>query len=70
MTRGQHMRACREAAGLSLRELAEMTGVTFTTIHRLEMGYHEGNIVTIEILADALGVSIDEYIGHERRGKT
>ncbi|MBP5461213.1 MAG: helix-turn-helix transcriptional regulator [Lachnospiraceae bacterium] len=64
MTRGQHMRACRKAAGLSLRELDAMTGITFVTINRLELDHHAGNIATIEILADALGVSIDEYVGH------
>lgn len=69
MTRGQHMRACRKAAGLTLRELAEKSGVWFGTINRLEMGHNDGSIVTIELLADALGVSIDEYIGHERRSE-
>ena len=65
MTRGQHMRACRIAAGLSLRELGEKAGVQFVTVCRLENDRHAGNIATIELLADALGVSIDEYIGHK-----
>lgn len=65
MTRAQAMRAARHRSGLSLRELAEKAKVSFITIHRLETGERCGGIDTIECLADALGLSIDEYIGHE-----
>ena len=58
------MRAVREAAGLSLRELAAMSGVSFVTISRLERGEREGNISTLVAITDALGITIDEYVGH------
>jgi len=67
MTRGGHMRRAREAAGLTLRELAERSGVAFSHIGALERDARCGNIVTVELLADALGLSIDEYTGHETK---
>jgi len=69
MTRGEHMREARLRAGLSLRDLEKISGVQFGTIGRLETGRNNGSIVTVELLADALGITIDEYIGHERRSE-
>ena len=68
MTRGEHMREARLKAGLTLRELGNISGVQFVTIGRLELGKRAGSIQTIELLADALGLSIDEYTGHEKHG--
>ena len=65
MTRGEHMRAARKSAGLTQRELAALAGVERVTVARLECGMHQGGIDTIVLLADALGISIDEYIGHQ-----
>lgn len=65
MTRGEAMRAARHRAGKTLRQLAHDTGVSHTTIYRLENDIRCGSISTIELLADALGLSIDEYTGHE-----
>lgn len=64
-TRGLAMRTARLNAKLSLDELAEMTGLPKGTIWRLEVGRNNGNMVTTEILADALGLSLDEYTGHK-----
>ena len=66
MTRGEIMRMHREKAGLSQYELAELSGIHQVTISALEKGRNSGgNLDTIELLADALGLSIDEYVGHE-----
>ena len=66
MTRGETMRKWRERAGLSQCELAELSGISQVTISALEIGRNSGgNLDTIELLADALGLSIDEYVGHE-----
>lgn len=64
MIGGACMLQHRKRAGLSLRELAAMAGVQYNTICRLERGTHLGRIDTLELLADALGLSIDEYVGH------
>jgi transcriptional regulator with XRE-family HTH domain len=66
MTRGDYMRKAREDAGLTLRELGAISGISFNTISRYERGLYQGNINNIEILADALGLTIDEFVGHER----
>ena len=66
MTRGEIMRRWRERAGLSQCELAKLSGISQVTISALEKGRNSGgNLDTIELLADALGLSIDEYVGHE-----
>lgn len=48
-------------------ELAERSGVTSNQISNLERERSWGRLDTITLLADALGLSIDEYIGHEVR---
>ena len=66
MTRGEIMRKWREKRGLSQCELAKLSGISQVTISALEKGRNSGgNLDTIELLADALGLSIDEYVGHE-----
>ena len=66
MTRGETMRKWREKRGLTQPELAKLSGISQVTISALEIGRNSGgNLDTIELLADALGLSIDEYVGHE-----
>ena len=66
MTRGETMRMWREKRGLSQCELAKLSGISQVTISALEISRNSGgNLDTIELLADALGLSIDEYVGHE-----
>lgn len=65
MTRGQTMKKWREKSGLSQYELSELSGVTQKTIWALENNKNNGSVTTVELLADALGLSIDEYVGHK-----
>lgn len=60
------MKAAREAAGLSQYELAELSGVNRLAIGQIERGQREygPRLDTAIMLADALGISIDEYVGH------
>ena len=52
--------------GLTQLELAELSGIHQVTISALEKGRNSGgNLDTIELLADALGLSIDTYVGHK-----
>ena len=59
------MRMWRERAGLSQYELADLSGVTQKTIWALEHDKNNGSVTTVELLADALGLSIDAYVGHK-----
>ena len=64
MTRGEHMRQARQRAGLTQSALSKLSGVHQNTIIAIENGHVQGTIKTIEELSDALGISVDEYIGH------
>lgn len=63
MTRGEHMKEARRNAGLTIRELSAKSYISGTTISRLERSERLGAFETVELLADALGISIDEYVG-------
>ena len=67
MTIGEAMRAARNKAGLMIKELSGISGVSKVLISRYERDLTRPIIDNVEILADALGISIDEYIGHEVR---
>lgn len=68
MTQGEYMRRARQQAGMSAVQLSELSGVSKKTIYDLELGYSRyGRLDNITLLADALGLSIDEYVGHKVR---
>lgn len=68
MTQGEYMRRARQQAGLTIVQLSELSGVTKKTITDLELGHTSyGRLDNITLLADALGLSIDEYVGHRVR---
>jgi transcriptional regulator with XRE-family HTH domain len=59
---GQRLRQLRVERALSLRALAQRSGVAFDTINKLELGHRPARLVTIRKLADALGVEPNELI--------
>lgn len=60
------MREARERALLTQGQLAEKSGVTISTISRVENGLQAARITTIKRLADAMGVKAEELIDWER----
>ncbi len=57
----RQLRLLRERSGLSLRQLADRSGVRWNTIWRLEKGQHATpDWRTLCRLADALGVGIEQ----------
>ncbi len=60
---GSHMRLIRRQAGLSQKALEKMAKVSTHTITLLENEKATSSIEVVAALADALGISIDEYIG-------
>lgn len=64
MTVGEAMRAAREAAGLTQAALAAITGISPTSLNQYEKDKYLPRVDTAEMLADTLGISIDEYVGH------
>jgi len=76
MTCGEAAKRCRMDAGLSIKALAKLSGISYPMICFIENDQRNPSIVTVEALADTLGVSIDQYVGHkikrrydERTGK-
>lgn len=65
MTIGESMRRAREKAEITAVELSKRSGVDAWSIGQFELDRHLPRIDRLELLADALGISIDEYIGHE-----
>lgn len=61
----QRLRQLRRQKVLSMRELEEMSGVSYNTIWRLETGKTGAQPRTIRRIADALGVDPSELIKEE-----
>lgn len=59
------MRKAREAKGLTRYKLAESAGVNQHSLVGYETGENAPGIFNLIALADALGLSLDEYVGHE-----
>ncbi len=62
---GQRLRQLRVERALSLRALAQRSGVAFDTINKLELGHRPARLVTIRKLAAALGVEPKELMKGE-----
>ena len=62
---GQRLRELRVWRALSLRALAQRSGVAFDTINKLELGHRPARLVTIRKLAEALGVEPKELMKGE-----
>lgn len=64
MTIGESMRAARKKAGLTQKQLADKSGIQQPTISVIEQGKYCPRLLTTIDMADALGITVDEYIGH------
>jgi transcriptional regulator with XRE-family HTH domain len=60
---GAAIRAERVTAGLSLRDLAERTGVSNAYLSQIERGLHEPSISVLSAIAEALDVSLEALLG-------
>jgi transcriptional regulator with XRE-family HTH domain len=57
----------RERRGLSLRQLGELSGVSYPNLHGIETGKLDPRLSTLERLARALGISVRDLFPSERR---
>lgn len=69
-TFGNRLERVRKLRKLSVRELADLSGVPAETIYRVEKGtHHEPRVSVAAKLAVALGISIDVLAGiYDRKG--
>jgi len=58
---GARLRMLRAGAGLSIRALAEMSGLNVNTLSLIENGKTSPSVSTLQQLASALGVPITEF---------
>jgi transcriptional regulator with XRE-family HTH domain len=66
MTRfGEKLRTLRNKQGLTLRQLGEMVGVSFTFLGKLEKGEKTPNVSMVLRLANVFDVSTDQLIRDE-----
>lgn len=64
---GEAMREARLTAKLRVTELSEISGVSENTIRNYEGDSGLLTLINITALADAMGLSLDEYVGHDRQ---
>lgn len=57
------LRDIREAKGVSLRALKQLSGVAVATLARIEAGNYDPRLSTLQRLAKALHVTVGELIG-------
>ncbi len=60
-----NLKKLRTAKKLSIRKLAEIAGVHFVTLARLEAEAHDPRLSTLRKLAEALNVSIGRLVGDQ-----
>ena len=65
---GPRLRAVRQRRGVTLAELSAETGVSVSTLSRLESGQRRPNLELLLPLARAHGVPLDELVGAPATG--
>lgn len=61
----KRLRKIRKSADMTLKEVANETGVTWQAISQMERGVGTGSVLNICILAVYYGVSVDWLLGDE-----
>ena len=61
---GRQVRAARLAAGLTLRDLADQTGIPWTTLSKLENGHAGGYVAADKLDTIATALDLDPHEGH------
>jgi transcriptional regulator with XRE-family HTH domain len=65
---GPRLRALRRKSGITLAALAETTGISMSTLSRLESGQRKATLELLLPLAQAYRVPLDELVGAPQTG--
>ncbi|OPC78176.1 XRE family transcriptional regulator [Embleya scabrispora] len=65
---GPRLRALRQARGITLADLSATTGVSESTLSRLESGRRRATLELLLLLSDAYDVPLDDLVGAPRAG--
>jgi len=64
----ENIKRIRKKRGFTQEKLARLANISNNTLVKIEMGMaKEPTITTIQKLADALDISIDELVGRKRK---
>jgi len=66
---GRHLRETRDTRGISLRKLAEKTGVDFSQIHRIEKGESNPTLTMLLKLSEGLEADPAELLAFRKENK-
>ena len=66
---GATVRELRTKSGMTQLDLANRIDVVFATINRIENGHHCPDATQLFNLAEALGVSVDEFRPKQKKTK-
>jgi FMN phosphatase YigB (HAD superfamily)/DNA-binding XRE family transcriptional regulator len=67
---GKQLQAARQAAGLTQQQLCHQANLSFSTLTKIERGAIKApSIFTIQAIAGALGVGLDELLGGTTGGR-
>ncbi len=61
------VREARETKGVTMRELADRLGRPHTVISKIESGERRVDLVELEAICDALGISLIEFVRRFRK---
>src|ERR1700733_6169130 len=62
---GKRLQAARQSAGLTQQGLCQKAGLSYSTLAKIERGAIKSpSIFTVQTIAGALGVTLDELVGH------
>jgi FMN phosphatase YigB (HAD superfamily) len=68
---GKQLQLARQAAGLTQQQLCHRANLSFSTLTKIERGAIKSpSIFTIQAIADALGLGLDELIGQTTSGSS
>lgn len=59
---GIEVKVARIRKGLSVKDVSKLTGICKATIGQLEIGKHDAKILTYKRVADALGVTMKDFL--------
>ncbi len=62
---GQRVKELREARILERAELAELAGIGYTTVYKIEAHDHTPRLATVRAIAKALKVKPDEILARQ-----
>jgi transcriptional regulator with XRE-family HTH domain len=65
---GPRLRSLRRSRGVTLADLSATTGISASTLSRLESGQRRANLQLLLPLARAYGVPLDDLVGAPRTG--